>query len=434
MFVPETNKAKREKPMSTETNALFTPIKIGNRVAENRFAIQPMECNDAINTQDKVNGGNPTEKTIARYSKLFEGNAGLIDMESITTCATSIGRDKQLSILPRNAKALTKMIKDLKAINDKPLFVIQITHSGEISEPHFSERVTPKVMPGVGGRLLSEDDVQKILDDFVVSAKIAHDAGADGVELKLCHGYLASQMLRPYNDRKWKYGGSKENRFRFAYEMYERVAKAINDPNFLIGSKVTMFEGIPGGQGSAAPDSAVMDLSEPLELIKGIEDRGASYIIETAGGPSANISLMEPPFNTPNEAYLHFYFTKEIKKVVKPETVVVGSAYTVFRDGHNAFNFVDPKLNSILGWGDKNIRDGIVDMIAIGRQSFADPLLPKKVISGHESEVNWCNACDQCCELMIRQQNVGCVAYNKDYAKSLAAARREQGPLAVLRT
>jgi hypothetical protein len=95
---------------------------------------------------------------------------------------------------------------------------------------------------------------------------------------------------------------------------------------------------------------------------------------------------------------------------------------------------VDPKLNSILGWGNKNIRDGIVDMIAIGRQSFADPLLPKKVIAGHESEVNWCNACDQCCELMIRQQNVGCVAYNKDYAKSLAAARREQGPLGVLRT
>lgn len=420
--------------MSNPANALFTPIKIGNRVIENRFAIQPMEGNDAIDTHDPINGGNPTDKTIARYSQLFEGNAGLIDLEAISITDKSIGRDKQLSILPRNAKALTKFIADLKAINPKPLFVMQITHSGEISEPNFSERVTPKVMPGVGGRLLTEDDVEKILNDFVTAAKIAHDAGADGLELKFCHGYLASQMLRPYNDRKWKYGGPAENRFRFGYEMYERISKAVNDPNFILGSKVTLYEGIPGGQGTEGPDSAVMDLTEPLEFIKGIEARGAQFIIETAGGPSADIALMEPPQSSPNEAYLHFYFSKQVKKVVKPETVVIGSAYSVYRDGHNTFNFVDPDKTSLLAWGDKNIREGIVDMVALGRQSFADPLLPKKVIAGNQSAVNWCNACDKCCELMIRQQNVGCVAYNKDYAKSLASARKEQGPLAVLRT
>ncbi len=420
--------------MSTEKNALFTPIKIGHRTLENRFAIQPMECNDAIDTHDPINGGNPTEKTIARYSKLFDGNAGLIDLEAISITDKSIGRDKQLSIMPRNAKTLERFVAGLKAINSKPLFVMQITHSGEISEPNFSERVTPKLMPGVGGRLLTEEDVEKILDDFVVSAKIAHDAGADGLELKFCHGYLGSQMLRPYNDRKWKYGGPKENRFRFGYEMYERITKAVNDPKFILGSKVTLYEGIPGGQGTEGPDSAVMDLSEPLEFIKGLEDRGAKFILETAGGPSADIALMEPPQSHPNEAYLHFYFTKQVKKVVKPETVVIGSAYSVYRDGHSTFNFVDPEKTSLLAWGDKNIRSGIVDMIAIGRQSFADPLLPKKAITGHAADIQWCNACDQCCELMVRQQNVGCVAYNKDYAKLLASARREQGPLAVLRT
>ena len=57
---------------------------------------------------------------------------------------------------------------------------------------------------------------------------------ADGVDFKICHGYLGTQLLRPYNDRKWKYGGSFENRARFAFEGYERMKKEINDPNFII--------------------------------------------------------------------------------------------------------------------------------------------------------------------------------------------------------
>jgi len=97
---------------------------------------------------------------------------------------------------------------------------------------------------------------------------MAHDCGADGIDLKLCHGYFCSQLLRPYNDRRWKYGGSWANRTRFVYEAYERIAAEVNDPEFIVGSKISVWEGIPGGMGTAAADSPVIDLTEILDLVK----------------------------------------------------------------------------------------------------------------------------------------------------------------------
>ncbi|MCK5570070.1 MAG: 2,4-dienoyl-CoA reductase, partial [Spirochaetes bacterium] len=80
-------------------------------------------------------------------------------------------------------------------------------------------------------------------------------------------------------------------------------------------------------------------------------------------------------------------------------------------------------------WGNKNIDDGVTDMIALGRQSLADPLLPAKYLEGKEDEIKWCTACDNCVELLIRQQNVGCTTYNKPYTKLLKDVRKKMGKL-----
>ena len=191
---------------------LLEPIKIGPRIAQNRFFIQAMECN----SEDP--SGNPSEETTKRYCELSEGEAGVITLEAISVTRESRARDNQLMIMPQNEKPLTKFMDRVHAANPKSLVVFQLTHSGELSNPEFSRRVTPNPLPGYGGDLLSEDDVAHIMDDFVTAAKIAYNAGADGIDLKLCHGYFGSQMIRPYNNRKWKYGGSWENRTRFPYE------------------------------------------------------------------------------------------------------------------------------------------------------------------------------------------------------------------------
>jgi 2,4-dienoyl-CoA reductase-like NADH-dependent reductase (Old Yellow Enzyme family) len=412
----------------TGNNALFEPIKIGNLVSPNRLMINAMECCDS----DEY--GNPTERTYERYTKLFKGQAGLIDLEAITVTYDSRGRKMQLSIEPHNEKALEKFVSELRKVNDKTLFIFQLTHSGELSHPDFSRRVTVKHLPGFGGDLLSEEEVDDILDKFVLAAKICHDAGGNGVDLKLSHGYLGSQLLRPYNDRDWKYGGPWEKRSRFAFELIERVVKEVNDPDFLVGSKVSVWEGFPGGCGSASPTTAVMDLTESIDLVKGLEERGAHYILQSAGSPSITLALSQPDKSIPDYAYLHHYFSKTLKENLKPETVVIGSAYSIFRDGKNNLQAVKPEENTLLYWGDKNIREGVCDMVALGRQSFADPFVPQKLMEGREDEIDWCTACDNCIELLIRQQNVGCTTYNKPYREALRIIRQEEGKLKAKRT
>ena len=407
---------------------LFQSIRIGSRTAPNRFAINAMECCDADEE------GNPGEKTYRRYRRLFEGGAGVVVLEAITVTYENRGRKMQLSAMPRNAKALAKFVKEMKATNDKALFFWQLTHSGELSHPDFSKRVCAKPLPGFGGELLSEDDIEKIKDQFVLSAKIAHDAGADGIDFKVCHGYLGSQLVRPYNDRKWKYGGSFENRTRFVYEVYERIHKEVNDPNFIVGSKVSMWEGFPGGQGSASPTSAIMDLTESLKLIKGIEQRGAKFVIVSAGSPSITLALSQPDKRIPDDVYLHFGFQKAARETLKKETVVIGSAYSVLNSGKNQLQAVSREEASLLYWADKNIREGVTDMVAIGRQSLSDPYLPVKVRDKKLKEIKWCTACDNCIELLIRQMNVGCATHEREYTLALRERRKLEGELKAKRT
>jgi len=403
---------------------LFTPVKIGNLTAKNRIALNSMECNDADND------GNPTKKTYERYTKYFEGNAGLIDLEAITVTDESRGRLYQLSVMPKNEKALKKFVQEMKKVNNKPIFIWQITHSGELSHPDFSRRVCVKPLGGFGGDLLSEEDIDNIMNKFVLAAKIAHESGADGIDFKLCHGYLCSQLLRPYNDRKWKYGGLWENRKRFALETYEKIANEISDPNFIVGSKISIWEGFPGGFGSAGPDTAIIDYTEPVDLIKGLEERGAKFIMVSAGSPSITLALSQPDKRIPDQVYLHHTFQKVVSDAVKPDTVVIGSAYSIFRDGNNNLQPQVPKEEKCLTyWANKNISEGVCDMIALGRQSLADCLLPKKFEEGREDEINWCIACDNCVELLIRQQNVGCITYNKESAKALRNIRKKEGLL-----
>jgi 2,4-dienoyl-CoA reductase-like NADH-dependent reductase (Old Yellow Enzyme family) len=407
---------------------LLSPLKIGTKTAQNRFFIQAMECND-----EDMNG-NPSELTLDRYKKLAGGGAGLMSLEAISVTRESRSRDNQLTIMAENEKPLTEFVSKVKEVNPNSLFIFQLTHSGELSNPEFSRRVTVKPLYGYGGDLLDEDDIDKIMEDFVLAARIAHNAGADGIDMKLCHGYLGTQILRPYNDRKWKYGGPWENRSRFAFELYERIAKEVNDKNFLIGSKISAWEGFPGGFGTDGPDSPVIDFTEPISLLKGLEERGAQYFIQSAGSPSITISLTQADKYHPYFAYLHQYFAKVLKENIKPETVMIGSNFSMFREGNNKLCAVSPEDSSLLKYGAQCVEKGIVDMVGLGRQSLADPLLPRKLKEGKEEDINYCVLCDNCLELLIQQSKVGCSTYNRYYTQELKRTRAEKGKLVVKHT
>jgi 2,4-dienoyl-CoA reductase-like NADH-dependent reductase (Old Yellow Enzyme family) len=409
-------------------DVLLSPINIGSRTAQNRFFMQAMECND----QDEA--GNPSQITTDRYETLARGEAGLISLEAISVTRESRSRDNQLMILAGNSQALGQLVSAVKAANPQTLFIFQLTHSGELSNPEFSRRVTVKPLPGYGGDVLTEEEVDAIIESFVLAAKIAHDAGADGIDMKLCHGYLGSQMLRPYNDRNWRYGGSWENRSRFAFELYERISTEVNDKNFLIGSKVSAWEGFPGGFGTEGPASPIIDLTEPIALLQGLEERGAQFFIQSAGSPSITISLTQADKQHPYFAYLHQYFAKEMKKSLQPQTVLIGSNFSLFRNGKNGLCAVTPEESSLFSYGAQCIDSGAVDMIGLGRQALADPLLPKKLREGQEADTDFCTVCDNCLELLIQQSKVGCATYNKTYTNELIRTRKEKGRLKVART
>ena len=402
---------------------LLSPIKIGTRTCVNRFFSQAMECTDADTD------GNPSDLTYQRYENLFRGEAGMVSLEAITITDKNRSRLNQLFIMPQNLPALTRFVKRLREVNPKTIFIYQLTHSGELSNPEFSKRLSVKPLPGFDAEVFTEDEFDKIMDDFILAAKITRDSGADGIDMKLCHGYLGSQILRPYNTRKWKYGGKWENRRQFAYDLYERIKKAVPDKDFLIGSKISVWEGFPGGFGTAGPDTPVIDLTEPIDLVQGLEERGAQYFIQSAGSPSITISLTQADKDHPYFAYLHQYFAKVFRDNLKKETVVIGSNYSVFGKGKNKLQAVSSKDSALLAYGAQNIARGYTDMVALGRQSFADPLLPLKLREGREKEINYCTACDNCLELLIQQRPIGCCTYNKFYTKVLVDTRKEKGSL-----
>ena len=123
-----------------------------------------------------------------------------------------------------------------------------------------------------------------------------------------------------------------------------------------------------------------------------------------------------------------------MKDNLKPETVVVGSHFSSFRGKKNKLLSIDPERSSTFAMGARCIEDGLMDMIGLGRQSFADPLMPLKLEEGREDEINYCNQCMNCEELMIRQMPVGCVRFNRPYTALFRDVRRKMGKLEELHT
>lgn len=413
--------------MSNKTTPLAQPVKIGKRTAKNRFCINAMECCDGNDD------GTFSPLTYERYDRLFDGDAGVIVFEAVTLQTESRARNDQLVLNPsdpKNRKCWEDWVKAIKTKYPDPILIVQLNHSGEVSGSSFSERVCVKPLYGFGGKVIGAEYCDHVIDMFVNATKFLYDIGVDGVDLKFCHGYFGNQVLRPYNDRVWKYGGPWENRSRFAFDMIEKARKAVNDDNFIIGSKVSMYEGFPGGLGSAGPDTPIMDLTESIDLVKGLEERGANFILQSSGNPSVTMELHMPNKKKPDDVYFHFTMAKIIKENMKnPDTCVIGGAYSVLNDGHNMLKAVEPERNNMFYWGNYNIEHGYADMIALGRQSFADPYLPKKYCEDRDDEIKWCVNCDNCVELLIRQTTVGCCVHNPYYAKVIQDLWKTKGKL-----
>lgn len=373
---------------------LFSPYKIGNKTAPNRLVSQAMEGNDG------GPGGSVSRRALDRYKKLAEGKWGVVIVEALSVTSRSLARKNGMVLNRENLDGFAKLVQEFRKINSEGLILFQISHSGYKSGP-FSRRTT--ISPGVSdAEYLTTEEIEAVKNDFVHSVLLAEEAGADGCDFKMCHGYFGAEMLRPSNRRDDKWGGSFENRTRFLREGIGEIKKRLKSDDFILGSRLSIYEGIRGGCGTTGPNEILEDLNEMDRVVTLMGELGMNYVNVSAGIPGATSELTRP---TKPSKYLYLHLARYAGHVKKLNTplAVIGSGYTILSE--EASNFAE-----------ENVGKGHVDFAGFGRMSFSDPLYPSKAKSGEK--IDYCTACSGCSRLMMRQVNDGCIMFD-DYYREL---------------
>jgi len=431
--------------LDEDLSSLARKVKIGRHTAPNSISILPMEgC-------DSEPDGAPSELVERRYLRFGAGGAGLIWWEACSVVPEGRANDLQMMMTKGNAgrfeallKRVDKAAADANGGENKPVHVLQLTHSGRYSRPAghkpmpiFPQRdpiLDPRSGVGEGDMPVSDAYLDELIGDYVRSAVLAQETGFHGVDVKSCHRYLISELLACHT-REGRYGGGFENRTRFLREVI-RAIRANVDEDFIVACRFNVFDAhpYPYGFGEDKDDMWTFDPSEPTALAEMLRDLGVGLLSNSAGNPYYIYPQVLRPFDKssmgvpiPNEHPLTsterlFGFTGTISKAV-PGVPVVGNGYTWLRE-------YAPHA------GAANIRSGNCSMIGFGRMSFAYPDAARDILTkGALDKEKCCAACSKCTQIMRDHGRTGCVMRDPEvylplYRKYRAqAAQREKAAL-----
>ncbi|WP_332913632.1 hypothetical protein [Algoriphagus boritolerans] len=241
--------------------------------------------------------------------------------------------------------------------------------------------------------ILSDQDIDGIIEDYIKAAVLAQKAGFHFVDIKHCHGYLGHEFLSAY-DREGKYGGSFENRTRFLREIVAGIKAAA--PGLEIGVRMSIFDWVPFQKGpeetgvpaqgdpyryafGGAESGILADLSESFLFLQELEKLNIELLCTTAGSPYYNPHIQRPALFPPSDGYqppedpLHgvarqIQATAQIKKAF-PGLYVIGSAYSYLQEW----------LPNV---GQEVLRTGKADSIGFGRMVLSYPDMPADILSG----------------------------------------------------
>ncbi|MCI4592263.1 alkene reductase [Sphingobium sp. BYY-5] len=243
-------------------NPIFTPVRVGRYTLPNRLVMAPMTRSRA------AFDGTPGELAIQYYAQ--RASLGLIVTEGTQPSDDGQGYLTTPGIYtPAHVVGWRKITS---AVHDKGgRIFVQLMHAGRMSHPdntpHHRQSVAPSaIMPGTGmftmtgmqnipaPRALATDEMRQTVADFRHAARSAIEAGADGVEIHGANAYLVQQFFAPSaNTRTDEYGGSIENRARFAIEVASAIAEEIGaDRTAIRLSPGTKIWGID--EGAEGPD------------------------------------------------------------------------------------------------------------------------------------------------------------------------------------
>lgn len=213
-------------------------------------------------------------------------------------------------------------------------------------------------------RELTDADVERTIDDYARAARLARQAGYDGVEIMGSEGYLINEFIAAQtNQRTDRWGGSYENRMRFPVEIVRRVREAVGE-DFIIVYRLSMLDLVPGGS----------TFDEVITLAKAVEAAGATIINTGIGWHEARIPTIAT--SVPRGAYA--WVTKKVMGAVSIPLVTTNRINT-------------PEVAEEL------LADGCADMVSMARPMLADPDFVAKAAAGRPEAINTCIGCNQAC-------------------------------------
>jgi NADPH2 dehydrogenase len=427
---------------------LFRPVGFGPLTAGNAFCIQPMEgCDGTLD-------GRPDELTLRRYQRFGAGGAKLIWGEATAVVEEGRANSRQLLMNEQTAPELARMLdvcrrahREALGRDDDLVIGLQLTHSGRYSyrrpliavhDPILDPRIVVDKTTGAtidpSYPLLSDDDLARLVDQYVAAAKLAYKIGCQFVDVKQGHRYLLSELLAA-KERPGRYGGSLENRTRLARDIITAIHSEV--PSLVIATRMNVYDCIPYRKnaqtnlGEPCPWTAPLacawgtdpgdpekpDLAEPLAWIREMAALGVACVNVSMGSPYATPHVIRPfeypppdGYETPEHPLLgvarHFGLAAQVQ-TANPGLPVVGSGYSYLQE-------------FFASAGAANVRDGRASFIGVGRASLAQPDFVKQLQEhGRLDRKRVCRTFSYCTALMRSKHNelgqfaTGCPPFDK---------------------
>ncbi len=397
--------------MDPKYDALFTPWKIGNVEIKNRIVLCPMGGTSLFGWMEKT--GNHFDKEAAKFFiEKANNNVGLIIPGIAPIKSTFMGqwlyenkkmfvelKDFMDEIHKTGAKLFVQitagmgrswavptplvMLHNMPVVRDiiKPIINIPYQSASPSELPsRWSDKMTCRAM--------TVKEIKEIVDAFAKTAKLCKEAGVDGVEVHAVHeGYLLDQFTLEYtNKRTDEYGGSFENRYRFATDIVKAIKASCGEDypvslRYSVQSKVKDFcvGAVPGEEYTEIG----RDMKESEKAAKYLQDAGYD-MLNADNGTYDSWYWAHPPMYMPQNCNLED--VAHIKKFVDIPVVCAGR--------------MEPDV------GAKAVADGLIDGVGVARQFLADAQWVTKLIEDRLEDIRPCICCHNGCFNMSHYKGV----------------------------
>jgi NADPH2 dehydrogenase len=346
---------------------------------------------------DGTPDGRPTDLVRRRWRRFGESGAKLIwGGEAAAVRAAGRANPNQLLVsgdtvddLAALRAELVEAHRDRFGRTDDLLVGLQLTHSGRWSQPTAVPAARDPLLDARRGgdrEPITDDELDRLVDDYVTAAGHARRAGFDFVDVKHCHGYLGHELLAA-RDRPGRYGGDLDGRTRFLFTIVDGIRAT--EPGLAIGVRLSIFDEVPhrpGDDGVGVPEQPARegfgradDLAEPLALVDRLADAGVTLLCVTAGSPYYCPHVQRPAYFPPSDGYQppedplvgvgRLLDGAAAVKRHRPDAVVVGSGYSYLQEW-------------VAHVAQRQVAEGRVDSVGLGRMALSYHDLPADVLAG----------------------------------------------------